>query len=255
MKNLTKNLQFHPKQLLLFTAFAVLIAATSIPEWGTFQNYVNMPQGGAGMCMDQRLKITSYGLFNACPSKDLCANYFQDTITSGSNIPTPPKCSYSESDGPFPNSAVMKGTCTPVGTFLNHIELISGKKKHLEYLQAAQYSAIISITLLFLLMGFFGNKKYANAISVKVLYGLTILSAVNTLVMFIMFSENTVTCVGPIGQMGGCSYPEKAKDKDGHVCGSDLKTKSPLILESMTGGPGFILQIIGITLLLGSVVV
>ena len=32
MKNLTKNLQFHPKQLLLFTAFAVLIAAASIPE-------------------------------------------------------------------------------------------------------------------------------------------------------------------------------------------------------------------------------
>ena len=75
MKNLTKNLQFHPKQLLLFTAFAVLITATSIPEWGTFQNYLNMPQGGAGMCMDQHLKITSYGLFNACPSKDLCANY------------------------------------------------------------------------------------------------------------------------------------------------------------------------------------
>ena len=248
MKNLTKNLQFHPKQLLLFTAFAVLIAATSIPEWGTFQNYVNSRIRGDGMCIDTQLKITSYGLFNACPSKDLCANFVQDTITSGSNIPTPPKCS-------FPNSAVMKGTCTPVGMFLNHIEFYSGKKKHLEYLQAAQYSAIISISLLFILMGFLGNIKYANTISVKVLYGLTILSAVNTLVMFIMFSENTVTCVGIDNEVGGCSYPEKAKGKDGKVCGSEITNNSPIVLQSMTGGPGFILQIIGITLLLGSVVV
>ena len=254
MKNLTKNLQFHPKQLLLFTAFAVLITAASIPEWGTFKNYAHLPYNNDG-CHEKSKEITLYGLFNACPSTDTCANSPLKSVGSGPGY-MPPKCA--DPNNPnvqYTNSAVMKGNCISIGMFLNQIEQSPNKKKHLEYLQVSQYSAIISISLLFILMGFLGNKKYANTIFVKVLYGLTILSAINTLVMFIMFSENTVTCVGAFGQMGGCSYPEKAKDKDGKVCGLDPKSNAPVILESMTGGPGFTLQIIGIILLLGSIAI
>lgn len=255
MKNLTKNLQFHPKQLLLFTAFAVLITATSIPEWGTFKNYAHLPYNDTG-CHEKSKEITLYGLFNACPSKDTCANSPLKSVGT-TDWYMPPKClDPNDANVNYANSAVMKGNCISIGMFLNQIEQSPGKKKHLEYLQVAQYSAIVSISLLFILMGFLGNKKYANTIFVKVLYGLTILSAINTLVMFIMFSENTVTCVGNIdNEFGGCSYPEKTKDKDGKVCGLDPKNNAPVILESMTGGPGFILQIIGIILLLGSIAI
>ena len=227
MKNLTKNLQFHPKQLLLFTAFAVLIAATSVPDWGTFQMESHIP-GLGQQCIKEKFTLSKYGLFNTC-------KVTVPKITSG--IPE------------------IK-SCTDTISFITNLQLMdtAGNKQQVLFLKIAQYSAVVSITLLFLLMGFLGHKKYANTIFIKILYGLTILLAINTLVMYITFSISTITCVAP-----GAGGDSKTSCIGLYPNGADIcltkDNNSPLVMSSEMGGSGFILQMVGIILLLGSVVV